>query len=89
MRYAVPIDKQLTTFRKLHNPSKRRYLPVDTPRNIPKNLNLPAVVAISWCGWKNVTGFRLSYLIKTEGLWYHSSSLNIYENNYVYAEHVL
>jgi hypothetical protein len=47
MCYAVPIGKQLTTFRKLHNPSKRRYLPVDTPRNIPKNLNLPVVVAIS------------------------------------------
>ena len=29
MRYAVPIGKHLTTFRKLHNPSKRRYLPVD------------------------------------------------------------
>jgi hypothetical protein len=47
MRYTMPIGKQLTTFRKLQNPSNRRYLPVDTPRNIPKNLNLPVVVAIT------------------------------------------
>jgi hypothetical protein len=50
MRYAVPIGKQLT-FRKLHNALKRRYLPVEKPRDKQRNLNLPVVAAISCCGW--------------------------------------
>jgi hypothetical protein len=53
-------------------------------------LNLPVVVAITWCGWNKCNwSYALRYLIKIEGFWYHSSPLNIYEENYVYTENVL